>query len=178
MKIYTALNNFLSAGSITVPILTPPSDVSGAKEPAEDGWIWFPTAVVGVQDASGTLESLRFLVHHRFVAATYALENEQRLLFIRIYLIPWDLPGSKGELRARDEDAILRPGRRRLKDLFLRIRQDCSLWAGDVVSSSTPKYFWEKISVGCSCLLSPHSAHTDCGFDHDYTGQPLTARHL
>ena len=109
IKIYAALNNFLPAGSIAVPFLTPLSDFSGAKEPAEDGWIRFPSAVVGVQDTSGTPESLHFLVRYRSVAATYAVESERGALFIRIYLIPWDLPGSKGELRPWDEDTVLRP---------------------------------------------------------------------
>lgn len=155
MEIYTALNSFLPAGSIALSVLQPLVDFSGENELAEDGWTRFPTGVNDIQDVSGTLESLYFLVRHRFIAATYAVVEETGQLFIRIYLIPWDLPGSKGELRARDEDTILRPGRRRLKDLFLRIRQDRSLWDADAASSSsTPKFFWEKISVGgLGCCL-------------------------
>ena len=150
MGLYTILSNFLPAGSIIVPIQTPLADFSGATVSAEDGWSQFNPAldVPAAQDPTTILESIRFLVRHRFIAATYSSQEEKGQLFVRIYLIPWDLPGSKGELRGRDEDTILRPGRRRLKDLFLRIRQDRSLWDGDESSSSTPRFFWEK-SIVC-----------------------------
>ena len=124
----------------------------------------------GDTDATREIESLRFLVRNRFVAATYLLshaldaahthmpehghehEHAQRvLLFVRVYIVPWDLPGSRGVLRNRDEDSVLRPGRRRLKALFLRIRQDAVLWQGipDAASgsTSTPEYFWENVVV-------------------------------
>ncbi|KAI0707952.1 P-loop containing nucleoside triphosphate hydrolase protein [Earliella scabrosa] len=84
------------------------------------------------------MDSLHFLVRHRFVAATYKINITERLIFVRVYVIPWDLPGSKGALRSRDEDTVLRPGRRRLKALFLLIKQDKSLWDGDTASGSTP----------------------------------------
>ena len=155
MDLYNTLCNFLPAGSITLPVSSP---FSGAAVPAEDGWIQFnPTSDLdapAVQDAPAILESIRFLVRHRFIAATYSAQEEQGQLFVRIYLIPWDLPGSKGELRGRDEDTILRPGRRRLKDLFLRIRQDSSLWTSDASSPSIPQLFWENRIV---CLLGSFS---------------------
>ena len=149
--LYTALKNFLPAGVVTLPITSPSlgfSSFESGSEPAEDGWTLFPQSVAGFQDDTGTLEALHFLVRRRFIAATYLVDEARTLLLVRVYLIPWDLPGSGGKLRRRDEDTVLRPGRRRLKDLFLKIRQDRSLWDGDAASSSTPKYFWPKIIVG------------------------------
>ncbi|TBU46858.1 P-loop containing nucleoside triphosphate hydrolase protein [Dichomitus squalens] len=158
--LYTALKNFLPVGVITLRIGSPILGFSGRhqdSETAEDGWTPFPQSfrAADIVDGEGfleTLEALDFLVRHRFVAATYLVHDAQAQLFVRVYLIPWDLPGSSGKLRRRDEDTVLRPGRRRLKDLFPRIKQDRSLWDGHPASSSTPIFFWPKNADNRSLL--------------------------
>ncbi|KAI0695860.1 SNF2 family N-terminal domain-containing protein [Cerioporus squamosus] len=153
------LSKFLSAGALTISIGGELGLVEHPRQHADDGWTTFPhdhdPPVVGVwrdDDDSETWESLRFLIRHRFIAATYLVDHYQSLLFVRVYIVPWDLPGSRGVLRSRDEDSVLRPGRRRLKALFLRIRQDRSLWEGSVASSSTPKHFWDGVVDNRSLL--------------------------
>ena len=192
------LSKFLAAGTLVFPLSSVRDVVDDAREPADDGWTTFSDDVLvdsdadfpgasgsssfsssyssyassgahnGDTDATQALESLRFLVRHRFVAATYLLSqaldaahthmpehghaHEQRVwLFVRVYIVPWDLPGSRGALRNRDEDTVLRPGRRRLKALFLHIRQDRAFWEGNrdaaSGSTSTPMYFWENVVV-------------------------------
>ncbi|RDX46999.1 hypothetical protein OH76DRAFT_1465208 [Lentinus brumalis] len=152
------LNRFLPAGTIMLSY-GGSSIVSDALQKADDGWTTFPhdASVVGVRDDRfdsdfETWESLRFLVRHRFIAATYLVDISEGICFVRVYIIPWDLSGSRGVLRNRDEDTVLKPGRRRLKALFLRIRQDRSLWEGSVASSSTPKHFWDSIVDNRSLL--------------------------
>ena len=159
-SLYTNLRAFLAAGTLSISI-----DDTGALNTnhklADDGWATLtpenPVTPDSFPDATRpTMESLHFLVRHRFVAATYKINNTERLLFFRVYVIPWDLPGSKGALRSRDEDTVLRRGRRRLKALFLLIKQDKSLWDGDTASGSTPKYFWENVVVGCPKCTAFH----------------------
>ena len=100
MDLYSTLCNFLSAGTtLTVPSSSISVHFSWEREPAEDGWTQFPVDVPAVEDTTGTLESLQFLVRHHFIIATFYSQEEPRQLFVRIYLIPWDLPGFKGELQ-------------------------------------------------------------------------------
>lgn len=163
--LFTGLDNFLAAGALALSI-TRTGVLDGNHKQADDGWALLPSQVVtapesGIPDADAeTFDSLLFLVRHRFIAATYLVHSSASLLFVRVYLIPWDLPGSKGVLRLRDDDAVLRPGRKRLRALFLRIRQDRSLWEGDGASSSTPHHFWESVVV---------SSRAACVQDRDLT---------
>ncbi|KAI9068581.1 hypothetical protein FKP32DRAFT_1587558 [Trametes sanguinea] len=140
-NIYTALSNFLPAGTLTFDIPSYPAfTFSESEDLAEDGWRTFPETVVGFRDDSGTLAKISFLVRHRFIAATYHVSSTVMQLFVRIYVIPWDLPGSRGELRSRDE-SIQKPGRQHLRDLFLRTRTERSLWDGNMDGPSDPAYF-------------------------------------
>ncbi|KAI0647582.1 P-loop containing nucleoside triphosphate hydrolase protein [Trametes meyenii] len=140
--IYSSLKDFLPAGVVIFELPTPTHSFNAEESLAEDGWRTFPQAVHGFpDDGPGGLESISFLVRHRFVAATYNINSPHAQLFVRLYVIPWDLSGSRGELRSRDEDNVLKPGRKCLKQVFRRIRQDRSLWDGDAASSSNAVYF-------------------------------------
>jgi hypothetical protein len=70
-----------------------------------------------------------FLVQHRFVSVTYYLGAFPRM-FLRIYIIPFDLANVQGELRVRKE-IILGPARRYLRKLLPMITQDHDNWNGD-----------------------------------------------
>ncbi|RPD56352.1 hypothetical protein L226DRAFT_538078 [Lentinus tigrinus ALCF2SS1-7] len=156
-----ALNKFLPAGTLVFSITSELNILNDAQTQADDGWTAFPQdedptvapSEFLVDDAEAeTWECLRFLVRRRFVAATCLADYSQALLFVRVYIVPWDLPGSRGILRNRDEDTVLRPGRRRLKALFLLVLQDRSLWEGSVASTSSPKFFWDNVVDNRSLL--------------------------
>ncbi|KAI0332592.1 hypothetical protein GY45DRAFT_1369061 [Cubamyces sp. BRFM 1775] len=139
--VFTRLKEFLPAGVITFCTDDPYcSSFTNDGPLADDGWRLFPQVVVGFRDDSGNLEKIAFLVRHRFIAATSYMDTSNAQLFLRIYIIPWDLPGSRGELRTRD-DAVLKPGCKYLRQLFLKIRREHSLWEGSLASSSSPVYF-------------------------------------
>ncbi|KAI0823521.1 P-loop containing nucleoside triphosphate hydrolase protein [Trametes gibbosa] len=140
-NIYSSLKNFLPAGTIAFNIDSPLNSFTGDNDLiAEDAWRSFPQVVVGFRDETGGIDSISFLVRHRFIAATYSFDTAHRRLLVRVYVIPWDLAGSRGELRERDENVVLK-GSKSLKQLFLRINTDPSLWEGRSASSSSPGYF-------------------------------------
>ncbi|KAL1937641.1 hypothetical protein VTO73DRAFT_13027 [Trametes versicolor] len=140
-NIYAALKNLLPAGTVSFDITAPLQGFTGEDGLAEDGWHIFPQVVVGFRDESGRLDNISFLARHRFITATYRVDAAQTQLHVRIYVIPWDLAGSRGELRVRDEDVVLK-GCKYLKQLFVQIRTDSSLWDGSTASSpSSPSYF-------------------------------------
>ncbi|KAJ8480788.1 hypothetical protein ONZ51_g6428 [Trametes cubensis] len=139
--VFTRLKEFLPTGVVTFGATDSACTSFTNEGPlADDGWRLFPQVVVGFRDDSGDLEKIAFLVRHRFIAATYYMDASNAQLFLRIYVIPWDLPGSRGELRSRD-DAVLKPGCKYLRQLFLKIRTERSLWEGSLASSSNPAYF-------------------------------------
>ncbi|KAI0636454.1 SNF2 family N-terminal domain-containing protein [Trametes polyzona] len=138
--IYSSLKNFLPAGTVTFDISSPLHSFTSEDDLAEDGWRTFPQAIVGFRDESGGIDNISFLVRHRFIAATYRVDGTATRLFVRVYVIPWDLAGSRGELRVRDDDVVSK-GCKYLKQLFLRIRTDALLWDGDAASTSSPSYF-------------------------------------
>ncbi len=155
-NIYSALKNLLPAGTVVFDIVAPLQGFTGEDGLAEDGWRSFPQVVVGFRDESGRLDKISFLARHRFITATYRVDAAQTQLFVRIYVIPWDLAGSRGELRVRDEDVVLK-GCKYLKQLFVQICTDTSLWDGRAASSpSSPSYFINPAAVSAfshSCSL-------------------------
>ena len=96
------------------------------------------------------LRQLDFLAKHSFIAATCRLDAVATTLFVRIYLIPWDLPGVHGKLRVRDEVSVVAPARRHLRSLLTEIVQDDDAW--DALSSPhgppLAKQFFGNESVG------------------------------
>lgn len=80
--------------------------------------------------------NIAFLTSNKFVAATFRrITRKESLtahLFVRIYLIPFDLANVGGVLRRRDEAIILHPARKHLRALLSRIRCDYSSWDGNV----------------------------------------------
>ncbi|KAI0929045.1 hypothetical protein AcW2_004861 [Taiwanofungus camphoratus] len=66
------------------------------------------------------------------------------MLYLRIYLIPWDLPHAHGRLRMRDT-SIINLARKYLNILLPKIVQDDRNWEGEPsVPSSRPRQFLEQ----------------------------------
>ncbi|KAH9928097.1 uncharacterized protein B0H18DRAFT_954095 [Fomitopsis serialis] len=129
---YEALCDFLPAGTIAIPLQS--DEVGCSHTHAADGWHSLPSAAalepVLVPDDAPLLRlrQIDFLVRHHFVAATCKLYRASNHLYVRIYLIPWDLPNVHGKLRVRDEGSIVAPARRHLHSLFAEIVQDDDAW--------------------------------------------------
>ncbi|KZT69833.1 hypothetical protein DAEQUDRAFT_726146 [Daedalea quercina L-15889] len=129
---YERLSSFLPAGTITIPLQS--NDVTCSHAHAADGWHTLPSAaalepLLAPDDGPLLrLRQLNFLVKHHFVAATCKLDATSSILYLRIYLIPWDLPNVHGKLRVRDEGSIVTPARRHLRSLFAEIVQDDDAW--------------------------------------------------
>ncbi|EIW84791.1 hypothetical protein CONPUDRAFT_116969 [Coniophora puteana RWD-64-598 SS2] len=89
------------------------------------------------------LLALAFLVEHYYVRATCCTTPSlNRFLFVRIYLIPHDLPNARGRLRNRDA-VVAAQARGYLKILLAEVRQEPSCW--DAVATTfklkDPKMF-------------------------------------
>ncbi|KAH9832900.1 P-loop containing nucleoside triphosphate hydrolase protein [Rhodofomes roseus] len=129
---YEVYCNFLPAGTVTIPLQS--GEVTCSHTHAADGWHYLPSAValeptLVPNDAPLLrLRQLEFLVKHRFIAATCKLDHISNVLYVRVYLIPWDLPGAHGELRVRNEVSVVVPARRHLRSLLAEIIQDDDAW--------------------------------------------------
>ena len=100
------------------------------------------------QDTS-VLNSLSFLVEHEFSRVTSKFSSLHALLFLRIYLIPYDLPGVQGRLMNRQEH-ILSHYRRSMKDILPKIINEGEYWRGADVLPPNPSLFLPPSSVGVS----------------------------
>ncbi|KAJ4486158.1 hypothetical protein J3R30DRAFT_3444646 [Lentinula aciculospora] len=140
-----ALSNLLQAG--TVEIMLMPESLTCSHSHAEDGWhLLNEINLEGkVQTVSNDLlRSLQILTTHLFLIATYCVSSthsDQRLV-IRIYLIPYDLPGVNGclssHIRRRENSPVLSIARRHMSYLLPQICQDQQSWTFGVVRPKSP----------------------------------------
>lgn len=93
------------------------------------------------------LESLSFLVAHDFARVTSSFLSLHTTLLLRVYLIPYDLPGVQGRLMNRQENTLVRY-RRSLKDILPRISVDSDCWRGGDVLPPNPSLFLPSSLVG------------------------------
>jgi hypothetical protein len=86
---------------------------------------------------------LSFLVQHKFLSVKCKIGDSGKVLVLRAYVIPYDLPGAQGKLRVRDEASVLKPARLCLRNVVPRILQDEHLWDAhdSEPSSSSSRYF-------------------------------------
>lgn len=100
------------------------------------------------QDIS-VLESLSFLVEHEFARVTLNFLSLHVLLLLRVYIIPYDLPGVQGRLMNRQEH-ILGHYRRSMKEILPKIISEGEYWRGADVLPPNPSLFLPPSSVGVS----------------------------
>src|ERR1700722_16523341 len=132
-----ALSNLLHAGPIEIGVL------KGAffdHIHAYDGWHIFSGAslhpyVVDPED-SQLCDELDYLMKHEFVAASYRSNILVDSVFIRIYIIPFDLPRLGGELLSRP-DIVLKPARQYLSRLLPKIDKNQEKWDGHHAGSTS-----------------------------------------
>lgn len=122
------LDNLLSAGTISVDVQD--SHLHCAHIHASDTWHPIPTRQLSVYAEDDVFCKISFLTEHQFLRATCCLGTNQRVLYIRIYLVPTDLPIVRASLRHRSE-AVLKEGHRHLQSLLPSIVQDQRSWNAD-----------------------------------------------
>jgi hypothetical protein len=98
-----------------------------------DGWHPFRGAVLrshltNVED-SRLCDELDYLAMHKYIAASHRLHVLGRRLYVRIYVIPFDLPNVDGRLLVRVE-SISRNARSYLRRLLPRIDKNLENWEG------------------------------------------------
>jgi len=93
------------------------------------------------------LEGLSFLVAHDFARITSSFLSLRTILLLRVYLIPYDLPGVQGRLMNRQEHTLVRY-RRSLKDILPRISNDNDYWRGADMLPPNPRLFLPPPLVG------------------------------
>lgn len=91
-----SFEHLLCAGSITIP-LTDIGDIC-THHHAGDGLHALNTTILhpylAIRDVR-LFDSISFLMKHRFLVSTFRLTTSRVGIIIRIYLIPYDLPGSR-----------------------------------------------------------------------------------
>ena len=97
----------------------------------------------------GVLESLSFLVEHEFARITSNFLSIHALLLLRVYLIPYDLPGVQGRLMNRQEH-ILGHYKRSMREILPKMISESDYWRGADVLPSNPSLFLPPSSVGVS----------------------------
>lgn len=129
-----SLTHLLPAGSIALDL-----EYGGClcnHVHSEDGWHPFQghTLTNGHLARSQDQElcsQLDFLTLYRFITITCRAGQSGNTLFLRLYIVPYDLPNVKGVLRRRSRDAaILDRAGRYMKALLPRITQDQHIWNG------------------------------------------------
>ncbi|KAH6894963.1 SNF2 family N-terminal domain-containing protein [Coprinopsis sp. MPI-PUGE-AT-0042] len=126
-----ALERLLKVGTVSIRLGNDTSaDTFCDHVHASDGWHPYNGAsrylpLTNLSDVK-LCEGLEFLANHCFVDATYRVTDD-KVLIIRVYAVPYDLPGTKGALRNR-KDGLMGPGRRHMRSLLQRLTGD---WKGE-----------------------------------------------
>ncbi|KAJ3846868.1 hypothetical protein EV368DRAFT_52122 [Lentinula lateritia] len=132
-----ALCNLLQAGTVQIELKS--KNMPCFHTHAEDGWHLFNEVDFNdmVQASfEHLLESLQVLTSQRLMVATFCVNNvhsDMPSLIIRIYLVPYDLPGMNGSLsyHARKREHAQGHGlaRRHMSILLPQIRRDQLSWS-------------------------------------------------
>lgn len=135
-----SLSNLLPAGTITVAVhARSPSGCPSAHNKRE--WHSLPTRKLSTHPEDALFRQLAFLGQHLFLRATCKFGATGRIIFIRLYLIPNDLPNVYGRLHHRP-DAVVREAQRYLHNIVPLIEQNGGLWdADDACLNALQKHF-------------------------------------
>ena len=147
-----ALDNLFAAGTIT---LTVHGDGAACDNATNNNlWLPLPTARGPCDKAmqDDLLRGLTFLSENLFLHATCRPDPGGQVLFIRIYLIPADLPNARGQLHCRS-NKVMKEGRRYLQDILPFVSQNPHLWNAEGHDlSSRGEYFLPR-NIVCAVAL-------------------------
>ncbi|KII88156.1 hypothetical protein PLICRDRAFT_175794 [Plicaturopsis crispa FD-325 SS-3] len=140
-----ALKNLLAAGTTEVALAAQASIPCYHKH-AEDGWHHFPGKILlpilsNTAEEDRFIRELDFLITNLFVSATCRLDQSRTMLYIRIYLIPWDLANVQGVLRIRDE-GIVKVAGTYMQKVLQRLVKNTSCWEGAASSVRLGNPIW------------------------------------
>jgi len=142
-----SVQNLLPAGTLSLPISqTELGSICNHSHPVEDWHSFLGEALLPYltdHEDETLCRHLSFLVENKFLSVQCRIEDSGKVLVLRTYIIPYDLPGAQGKLRVRDEASVLKPARLCLRNVVPRILQDEHLWDAhdSEPSSSSPRYF-------------------------------------
>ena len=150
-----AVRNLLPAGTLSLPIAQ--TDLANICDHTHindsEDWHTFPGKALlpylTDQENETLCRQLDFLVEHEFLSIQCKVGDSGATLMLRVYVVPYDLPGVQGKLRVRDETSDLKPARLCLRNVLPQIIQERSLWdAHDLdPSPSSPSYFLDAKTV-------------------------------
>lgn len=133
------LSNFLPAGVVTFRLND--DALHCEHKHVDDGWHQFAARdllqrVEAAEDEL-LLRWIDFLALNQFILPTCRRDEKiLSALHVRLYLIPYDLPGARGELRARHSSIVKEAGKA-LRGVMARLMQDENLWQGRIVDSAS-----------------------------------------
>ncbi|KAL0571366.1 hypothetical protein V5O48_010604, partial [Marasmius crinis-equi] len=133
-KTPTDLCNLVPAGTLELHLSDlsyPPKREVCDHRHLEDGWHYFDVEnLKGLVSEADLIEALAFLIDKSFVSASYNYVDEYTVV-VRIYLIPYDLPGMRGQLsRKMRNPQVLSRGKYSMSSILPWIRQDPQSWEG------------------------------------------------
>ena len=141
------VRNLLPAGTLSLPISqTELESICNHSHSIEDWHPFLGEALLPYltdHEDETLCRHLSFLVEHKFLSVQCKIGDSGKVLVLRTYIIPFDLPGAQGKLRVRDEASVLKPARLCLRNVVPRILQDENLWDAhdSEPSSSSTHYF-------------------------------------
>ena len=145
------LSNLLHAGVLVVTLSSIDKNLSHAV--FREVWPSFNQDTVDIlrpfcppQDIT-LLEGLPFLIEHQFAHVTSNFLSFHPLILLRVYLIPFDLPGVQGRLMNRQEHILIQY-RRVLKGILPKIISDEYYWGGADALPPNPSLFLPPSMVG------------------------------
>lgn len=123
-----SLSNLLPAGTITVTV----HDGESSCPSASNNCVWhsLPVRSLSTHPVDTLFGELAFLTKHQFLRATCRLGSSARTLFVRIYLIPNDLPNVCGRLHRRP-DTVVKEAQRYMHNIVPLIERNHGLWDAD-----------------------------------------------
>ncbi len=140
---YSSLSQFFAAGTLNIKLAHGTSDCDTHSQSWHSYTQYTQDFGVNAVEDTSVFRLLNFLVEHRFISATCRIGNKADYdgsvnLYIRIYLIPYDLPNVEGRLRRRDGVSVLTPARKYLRALLLRLQRDPASWEGHAKGPFSP----------------------------------------
>lgn len=131
-----SLSNLLPAGTITVAVHDGESPCPSASNDFRD-WHSLPIRSLSTHLVDTLFRELAFLAEHLFLRATCRLGSSGRIIFIRIYLIPNDLPNVYGQLYRRRE-TVVKEAQRYLRTIVPLIEQNNDSWDANEACLNAP----------------------------------------
>lgn len=132
----TSVHNLLAAGTIVLRLASGWSvEASGNFElPSKSQDL----ANLLVPEESAFVKAIYFLLQNDFIATQCAVRRGtvRASLLMRIYVVPYDLPGMHGRLRLRDQK-VLGPAGRHLRILLARVSRNSNDWEGSEHASGS-----------------------------------------